>query len=66
MPFPFLLSSSFLLSQFGLSKEDAISFSDIMQSPAVGEAPENERDDEGAVLIPHEVETRVRRGAYDV
>ena len=62
-------------AKFGLSRDEAVNFSDIMQSPAVpgselvmggGPGALDEPGDETAVLIPNSVERAVRRGAYDV
>jgi len=59
-------------AKFGLSHDDVVSFDDIMQSPAVGQAAEPSDDtagDENAVLIPgmsSGMQAQVRRGVYDV
>ena len=56
-------------AKFGLSKDDVISFADIMQSPAVPafEAGGHAEEDENAELIPSlAMSAKVRRGTYDV
>jgi hypothetical protein len=56
-------------AKFGLSKDDVISFADIMQSPAVPafEAQGHAEEDENAELIPSlAMSAKVRRGTYDV
>ena len=47
--------------KFGLSKDDVISFSDIMQSPAVPGKMEDDDNDETGRLI-----STVQRGAYEL
>lgn len=48
-------------NKFGLSKDDVISFSDIMQSPAVPSKMDDDDDNETGRLI-----STVQRGAYEL
>ena len=74
-PPPTRLAARRIHAKFGLSKDENITFNDILQSPAAGEMSslvhhEQRLDDvdDTAVLIPTEryLAAQVRRGAYDV